>query len=217
LVELRAILRGHIGWPYEFAAVMHLGSVLPPLWLGAEDLFGTAEVQSERLDRFLSGACHMLGGFGSWWPETFTLLEAAAQAFPKAAIQHRLLLQSARGTPFEYDRERLAEWLAERPARSDHVWVLLEPADYPGTEVFDDWSAGLPPLRDAIPTRLTVVSSQLQPLPAPSLKLRGAWSRAVAPNVCEILLPLSALPSRRLQLAAFDNVDASKLRVTLHY
>jgi hypothetical protein len=213
---LRSVIEQHIGSPYEYAAVMHLGSELYPLLIGDIELFGPVDSQARRLDRFMATVPAMLGEFGSWWPETFDRIRAISKIARNAAIRLCLFRHSAHPPPFDWDPDTVDAWLAGRPARSTCSVIVSEKHAGDTCHAFGDWLAQLPAGLIGAPERAIVVGTTSSPLPVPSIRLPGASSSALNATACEIMLPLRAgWPGRFLELARFDGVEASDIRVTL--
>jgi hypothetical protein len=117
--DVAKLLRVHCGNANRPAYVAHLGSAQIGVRIGNTTIYGEKSDQNRRLDLFFDQVLFELGGYGSWWSESFALvrqtLDLTLAAYPVALV---LLQDAAAWRPREWSEDIFTSWIASRKS----VW-----------------------------------------------------------------------------------------------
>ena len=128
-----------------------------------------------------------------------------------------MFIRSIDALPFGWDDDPVEAWPREGDAkRVSRALVVSDRGNSSGGELFATWFAGLPEKPPETPACLIVVHAAAEPLPPPTVRVIGGSCNRLASHIQEITLPPAALlPGRAVEIARYDGIVPSDIRVSL--
>lgn len=211
----------YVGARHHTTCLLHAGQSADPISIGRISTFRDEQVQQADVKKFCEEIPHLMGGFGSWWGETFAHIERISVRYSAHRVRVDYLVERASHVPLGWDGPALTEWFAERYKKWGDIGDTFNVISrLPASACFADgpfvrqmklegWlDEGVEADGRSGAELVVNIAGQTETI-RPHLLLQGTSEFSYV-GKCIITLP-TKLPTGSIDVATFDNVPVDKI------